>query len=310
MILIGTDEAGYGPNLGPLAVSASVWATPSDDLSAIGAPLAAAGLTIDDSKKLYRGDSLAALERSVLTALESLDLQPRCSREIRRVTRSSGDLPDEPVCSDGPVALPREIDETDLPVLAGRFRDILRKHRIELRDLKSRMIFPSEFNSLLDRHDSKGSLLSAVTMALVLEAVSAKSVLADESSDGILVLCDKHGGRNRYLDLICGFFPGEFIRTIREGRDESVYRTKFQGRPVEFRFCARGESRIPIALASMLSKYLRESAMLEFNAFWQARVPGLRKTAGYPADAGRFRAEIAAARDALKIDDDALWRKR
>ena len=28
--LIGTDEAGYGPNLGPLVVSASVWRVPDD----------------------------------------------------------------------------------------------------------------------------------------------------------------------------------------------------------------------------------------------------------------------------------------
>ena len=27
--LLGTDEAGYGPNLGPLLISASVWEVPS-----------------------------------------------------------------------------------------------------------------------------------------------------------------------------------------------------------------------------------------------------------------------------------------
>ena len=28
--LIGTDEAGYGPNLGPLVISATVWEVPDD----------------------------------------------------------------------------------------------------------------------------------------------------------------------------------------------------------------------------------------------------------------------------------------
>ena len=60
----------------------------------------------------------------------------------------------------------------------------------------------------------------------------------------------------------------------------------------------------------MLSKYLRELLMLEFNRFWQARVPGLKATAGYPGDAERFYAAIRPAVRDLGLDDNALWRRK
>ena len=73
-------------------------------------------------------------------------------------------------------------------------------------------------------------------------------------------------------------------------------------------FRPRAEAHVPAALASMASKYLRELAMRAFNEFWRRRVEGLHPTAGYPQDAKRFKADIAAAQTALGIDDDLLWR--
>ncbi len=60
----------------------------------------------------------------------------------------------------------------------------------------------------------------------------------------------------------------------------------------------------------MTSKYLRELAMRAFNDFWCSRVPNLTATAGYPVDAKRFKAAIAAAQTELGIDDQLLWRIR
>jgi hypothetical protein len=79
---------------------------------------------------------------------------------------------------------------------------------------------------------------------------------------------------------------------------------------MEVSFEVRAESYLPAALASMASKYLRELAMAALNAFWSARVPGLRRTAGYPQDASRFKSDIAAAQAELGIDDRMLWRAK
>lgn len=58
-------------------------------------------------------------------------------------------------------------------------------------------------------------------------------------------------------------------RIVRESREESVYELESTQFRIRFYFTAKGEKRIPVALASMLSKYLREMAMTAFNAFWQ-----------------------------------------
>ena len=60
----------------------------------------------------------------------------------------------------------------------------------------------------------------------------------------------------------------------------------------------------------MISKYLRELLMQEFNRFWQKHVPDLKPTAGYPNDAGRFMGAIRLAMQRLGISETAVWRRR
>ena len=276
MIILGTDEAGYGPNLGPLVVSLTAWEADRGDLSPMFEPLKQAGISIGDSKKLYHGGSLAALETGVLVLLRTL------KKNI----------------------LPIANDETNINSLVPKCEEILQKHKVRLLDMQYRSIEPEEFNRLIDKFNSKGSLLSNVTLRLVADK------LADLTRDNVLILCDKHGGRNHYLDILTDFFAGEFIHVIQESREKSVYRIVAEGRQWEFRFLAKGESHLPIALASMLSKYHRELAMLRFNAFWQSHVPDLYPTAGYPGDAKRFKQQITDAQKQLGITDASLWRKR
>jgi len=282
-ILLGTDEAGYGPNLGPLVVSLTAWETDTENLSFLWEPLKNEGIHIGDSKKLYHGGSLATLETGVLAPLQVLNKN----------------------------AVPTANDEKKIIRLAAKFEAILQQHHVRLLDMQYRAVEPKEFNQLVDRFDSKGTVLSHLTLRLISGKLAQ---LANEGNSlPILVLCDKHGGRNHYLDILTEFFPGEFIQTIRQSRESSVYRlisTENKPRSIEFRFLAKGESHVPIALASMLSKYQRELAMVQFNAFWQTHVPDLKPTAGYPEDAKRFRQQIADVQKTLGITDEVFWRKR
>jgi ribonuclease HII len=60
---------------------------------------------------------------------------------------------------------------------------------------------------------------------------------------------------------------------------------------VQFMPCAESEH-APVALASMAAKLTRELLMARFNRHWGRRVPDLKPTAGYSADARRWLVEM------------------
>jgi hypothetical protein len=124
------------------------------------------------------------------------------------------------------------------------------------------------------------------------------------------VVCDKHGGRNRYGALLQHHFPEQWIDTLAESGPASRYAWGPGESRVEICFRVKGEAELPVALASMTAKYHRELAMRAFNHFWCERVPGLRPTAGYPSDSKRFKVAITQLQNEMGIEDDCLWRWR
>lgn len=317
--LIGTDEAGYGPNLGPLVVSATVWEVPEgvggDDLyrllgEAIVATRRQAGanrLAIADSKKLYQpGTGLGHLERAVLAALAVLRKRPRSWGEMFEAVAPESTDPRKrlPWYADYDEAVPVDSDPDEIEPLGRLLGSAMADAGVGLVGLHSRVVLPEEFNRRVEQDGSKGAVLSHATLDLVADGM--------EGLEGapVLVVCDKHGGRNRYADLLAHHFPGPLIEIHGESRRRSTYRFGPPEGRVEIRFQAGGESELPAALASMVSKYLRELAMRALNAFWCRRVAGLRPTAGYPGDARRFKAAIAEVQAELGIEDGVLWRSR
>ncbi|NLE39690.1 MAG: hypothetical protein GX621_16855 [Pirellulaceae bacterium] len=316
---LGTDEAGYGPNLGPLVVSATVWHVPAaldgqrlyDHLAEaiVATPRAASPgrAAMADSKLLYNsGKGLRHLERGLLAALRTLgrpvgawhDAWAALDGDSLAACRAL------PWHADYVCRLPMAVAADEITALAESFRATFDATGIRLVELRSRAFFPAEFNALCRQYESKGLALSHVTLGLLAELCRE---LPDEP---IHVLCDKHGGRNRYAELLDEHFPGEFIEIHGESRQRSTYRFGPAARRFEVVFASKAEAYLPAALASMASKYLRELAMGAFNAFWTSRVAGLQPTAGYPVDAKRFKAQIAAEQQVLGIDDELIWRAK
>jgi len=165
-------------------------------------------------------------------------------------------------------------------------------------------VFPEQFNSSTDELGNKAEALSKITLVLVAD------MLRHCAGDEVLIVCDKHGGRNHYGRLLQQQFPETLIEVHGESAAESIYRWGRADERIEARFRAGGENFMPAALASMASKYLRELAMRAFNEFWCGCVPDLAPTAGYPLDARRFRAAIQETQVALGIADRIVWRNR
>jgi hypothetical protein len=201
-------------------------------------------------------------------------------------------------------SLPLDADRGSVDRFANSFNAGQQRAGVRLLDIRSVAVGPEELNAEMDRMGSKGAVLSNVTLRLLAAMIGG---LADGP---VYAQCDKHGGRNRYGAILQQIFPDDLVEVYEESRSCSTYRWGLAGRRTEVRFVVQGERFLPAALASMVSKYLRELAMLAFNTYWQAHIPGLRPTAGYPLDARRFRQDIAACQQRLGVSDRILWRNK
>jgi ribonuclease HII len=366
-ILIGMDEAGYGPHFGPLVIAATAWEVPDEGLgfgiqgsevgelsrlriadfglrinqavsqSATGNPKSEIGLdlyrllrnivsksvserriAIADSKALFHpGLGLRQLERGVHAVLHSMR-ETSCSwSEIVGYCQADPKGHHRRVCwpDDFDCALPVDATPEELSRLGARFARACEASQVRPLFIRARLVFPAQFNELVDYYGTKGGALSHVTVGLLREVVDGIGSDAFQSPSGIpsppiIAVCDKHGGRNYYTALLQHHFSEHWIEPVYESHAESRYEWGPSESRVRVTFRMNGERFMPTALASMTAKYLRELSMRAFNEFWAAHVKDLRPTAGYPTDSHRFHKAIAAKQRELGIDDRVLWRKR
>lgn len=315
-LLIGTDEAGYGPNLGPLVITATTWQLPDEiqpdelwtHLSSSLTRKPRRGderLHVADSKQVYSaGGSLAPLELSVLAFLRVLNY-PSHSLTSLGTALAGSDFAD-----DYAAVRQNVVSELSLPVhnpvdacerAASQLSGALAIAGVRMESVHSRIMFAEEFNRRVASAGSKGKVLSAATLQLVRQAVDA----APAEAAG-WVVCDKHGGRNRYDEIIAEAFDDAFVFRIEESGPSSRYRVG----SLDFCFRTKAEELLPVAVASMVSKYVRELVMISFNRFWQHHLPELKATKGYPVDAKRFWADISGKADELGIARTEIWRSR
>jgi len=325
--VIGTDEAGYGPNLGPLCVGATIWEIDKGiDPEALYKPLKRcvtnsvnrAGkkrVVWSDSKAVYKnGNGMNHLERGVLTALSLAGHAPTGWNELWDCLGASTTESTPQPWHDGYSAtMPFWMsDDDDEPAwmcgeavaeLADGLKVELATAGVRLVGVLCRAVFPAMFNEMVAARN-KADALSRITLGLVADALTMVP------GQRVQVFCDRHGGRDYYLPLLQTQFCDDWIEVREESGATSTYRFGGEANRVDIGFYVAGERFLPVALASMTAKYLRETAMRPFNEFWLRHVPGIKPTAGYPTDSWRFKKQIAGVQSELAIDDRILWRQR
>lgn len=316
-LVVGIDEAGLGPRLGPLVVSASAFRV-SDDSDGLclwqrlrGAVCRAEArdarrITVADSKKLFAGRrTLVPLERGVLVMLRAAGRRADNWHDLLRLLAPDV-LPQlrDYVWYDGPdFALPLHDETGDIATRATPLRHEARRSGVELVDFRSEILLEGAYNRMLAATGNKAQVVLSAVLRLV-DAVWRSTQDAD-----VRVTVDRLGGREHYRHPLMTAFPDLAMHVLEESPPRSAYRLEESGRSLSIEFVIGGEEQcLATAFGSMMSKYLRELFMHVFNRYWLSLDPALKPTAGYYVDADRFLADLEPVLRRQNISRQALER--
>jgi hypothetical protein len=327
---IGIDEAGYGPNLGPLVMTAvtaescrsaecpgqatnraapDLWGDLAGKVDRAGGD--AARIWVDDSKAiLHGGKGRERLESTCLAVLDAIGHAVPADLAALLAVLGAGTVQDAELTRwSAPDGRLRKWTGTatheQRPAEAGRSL-VPDSGAWRITAVRSVVVGPERFNQLLSATGSK----ARVHFAAFRELLHAAWGLAADGNP-TAVHSDKHGGRHYYLEPLVDAFPDAWIERGIEGPELSRYTLWRDGCAMTLSLRPRADASDGlVALASIVSKTVRELWMDAFNAFWLLRVDGLAPTAGYPVDAARFRRAIEPEALACGLDPDLWWRRK
>lgn len=312
--LAGVDEAGLGPILGPLVVAGAALSGPSgrDPWQALQGVVARnrprqRQIQVADSKKVHQGPhGLARLERTALTWISTwAGRTPRNVRELLLATRTDVDrLVRCPWYEDLGLPLPLANDRADIELTAHLLAEAMRETEIGIAHFSLLCVDVEEFNASIAATDNKGAT----------HLHHYVRVLADilrHAPPGAHVLADRCGCRAHYRHALASAFPEARVAVLGETAEISRYDVVRDDGAIKVTFATGGEERaFPTALASCLAKYLRECVVHVLNDWFAARVPDLRRTAGYWVDGHRFLADVEALIASEGLPRERLVRAR
>jgi len=319
IVYAGIDEAGYGPILGPLCVGMAVFevparepGAPAPDLWKLLSPAVCrtpaqtrrGAIAVADSKKLKLPNSsrtrhpLMHLERGVLAFAAQraglpetdADLMSSLGVRLERLEWYAGER----------LPLPLSTTADLVRISAAKLGGACDTSGVRVLDLCARTVDEATFNERLADGAGKAAVsFSAVAglMARVWRSEACRTCADAESAPRVVV--DRQGGRIEYAGVLARALPDARVTILEESprasRYELVSASGEDGpvRRMRVQFQMEAEQRhLPVALASMIAKLVRELAMERFNRYWCARVAELKPTAGYYTDGKRWLRDV------------------
>jgi ribonuclease HII len=318
LVYAGIDEAGYGPMLGPLCVACTTFVLDRHD-PADGAPnlwrlLAGAvcrkptdkkrRVAVDDSKRLKgaaggASHPLRHLERGVLSFCPAAAL-PRT--DARLLALLGADVPPQPWFA-STTSVPVAFTADQLRIARARVQRALARAAVRCEAVQCEAIDAADLNVQLAETGSKATVNFRAAAGL-LDAVWRRWPRAHPR-----VVVDRHGARTSYAGLLRRCLPGAAVDVVAETATLSRYVLRRDDSLLTVSFALGGDGRfLPVALASMVAKYVRELMMLRLNRFFADQLPRLRPTAGYHGDARRYVTEIKPVMQRLGLSPADLVR--
>ncbi|MBN2064915.1 MAG: hypothetical protein JW745_08940 [Sedimentisphaerales bacterium] len=308
-IIIGIDEAGYGPLLGPLVVSSAAFSLPDDKLSQslwqlleTGVALAKTGskgrVIINDSKKLHNtvGD-YSLLARSVIAtraAATDSAAQMYFPATIRDYLDSLkydnfkqfNDYPWYAQMLDANICY----DRSDTAIAASCLWRALKKASVSLEYIKTTPLDVMDYNQQVELTGNKAVVLFNLACQHIYYAWERFGY------DKLNIIVDKQGGRANYRDKLQKLFPYARLNELKQTPQLSSYHIIEGDKAMKIHFIAKGDQKqLPVALASMASKLTRELLIEQLNTYFQRIIPELKPTAGYYQDGNRFLNDLRLA---------------
>ena len=320
--VLGIDESGYGPRVGPLAVASCLLRVP-DEIPAVGPGLweALTDQVIKPEEPLARYKDDESSPPQLFIGDSKLIHVEKWPHELERAALGLvGWCEGEPVRSlDEVLGVMVDPIDSHPPWLAadyGRFplsRDVslppttLASDRIELVALSARVLSARQFNDACERTQNK-AIVNWALVALLLEAARDCALELDDDTP-LDVVVDRQGGRAHYEPLLEELF-GEGVTLVEKTSGRSAYSAPHAGiRSIEF--LVGGDIHcFAVSVASIIAKYLREVFMARLNDYFCQHMPELAPTEGYYSDGKRFVRETAELRARLGISDHMFVRNR